>query len=116
TPPTSYSIMIIIEPRKHTISHSLSNNTPEIQGEGKERITLELLLAPRSGYAPDFDLKDRWTGYSEAMKRLAREPLRNPPGARFVYSDINYIALGEVVHRVSGLPLDEFARRNIFVP
>jgi uncharacterized protein YbbC (DUF1343 family)/CubicO group peptidase (beta-lactamase class C family) len=42
--------------------------------------------------------------------------LRNPPGARFVYSDINYIALGEVVHRVSGLTLDEFARRNIFEP
>src|SRR5260370_395190 len=50
------------------------------------------------------------------MKRLYREPLRTQPGARFVYSDINYIALGEVVHRVSGLTLDEFARRNIFVP
>jgi CubicO group peptidase (beta-lactamase class C family) len=36
------------------------------------------------------------------MKRLYREPLRNPPGSRFVYSDIGFIALGEVVHRVSG--------------
>src|SRR3954470_1109088 len=69
-----------------------------------------------SGFAPDFDLRDRWTGYDEAIKRLYREPLRNTPGTRFVYSDINYIALGEVVHRVSGLMLDEFARRNIFTP
>ncbi|MCA1607327.1 MAG: serine hydrolase, partial [Acidobacteria bacterium] len=89
---------------------------PELKGEGRERITLELLLTHRSGYAPDFDLKERWTGYGEAVKRLMQEPLRNPAGARFVYSDIGYIALGEVVHRVSGQTLDEFARRNIFAP
>jgi uncharacterized protein YbbC (DUF1343 family) len=50
------------------------------------------------------------------MKRLYREPLRTEPDARFVYSDINYIALGEVVHRVSGMTLDEFARKNIYLP
>src|SRR5205823_5982588 len=66
--------------------------------------------------APDFDLRDRWIGYDEAIKRLYREPLRSQPGTRFVYSDINYIALGEVVHRVSGLMLDDFAKRNIFAP
>lgn len=113
---TATSIMILVERGKVRLSDPLSNYLPEIKGEGTERITLELLLTHRAGYAPDFDLKDRWTGYDEAIKRLAREPLRNPAGARFVYSDINYIALGEVVHRVSGLTLDEFARRNIFVP
>ena len=113
---TATSIMILVERGKVRLSDPLSNYIPEIKGEGRERITIELLLTHRAGYAPDFDLKDRWTGYDEAIKRLVREPLRNPPGARFVYSDINYIALGEVVHRVSGLTLDEFARRNIFVP
>ncbi len=113
---TATSVMILVERGKIRLSDPLSNYIPEITGQGRERITLELLLTHRSGYAPDFDLKDRWTGYDEAMKRLMREPLRNPPGARFVYSDINYIALGEVVHRASGLTLDEFARRNIFIP
>lgn len=113
---TATSIMILVERGKVRLTDPLSNYIPEIKGEGRERITIELLLTHRAGYAPDFDLKDRWTGYDEAIKRLIREPLRNPAGARFVYSDINYIALGEVVHRVSGLSLDEFARRNIFVP
>ena len=113
---TATSIMILVERGKVRLSDPLSNYIPEIKGEGREQITLELLLTHRAGYAPDFDLKDRWTGYDEAMKRLVREPLRNPPGARFVYSDINYIALGEVVHRVGGLTLDQFARRNIFEP
>ncbi|HUS10267.1 MAG TPA: exo-beta-N-acetylmuramidase NamZ domain-containing protein [Pyrinomonadaceae bacterium] len=113
---TATSIMILVERGKLRLSDPLSNFIPEIKGEGRERITIELLLTHRAGYAPDFDLKERWSGYDEAMKRLQREPLRNPAGAKFVYSDINYIALGEVVHRVSGLTLDEFARQNIFVP
>src|SRR5215472_15272005 len=113
---TATSIMILVERGKVRLSDPLSQYIPEIKGEGRERITIELLLTHRSGYAPDFDLKDRWTGYDEAIKRLINEPLRNPPGARFVYSDIGYIALGEVVHRASGLMLDEFARRNIYEP
>jgi uncharacterized protein YbbC (DUF1343 family)/CubicO group peptidase (beta-lactamase class C family) len=113
---TATSIMILVERGKLRLSDPLSNFIPEIKGDGRERITIELLLTHRAGYAPDFDLKDRWTGYDEAIKHLVREPLRNPPGAKFVYSDINYIALGEVVHRVSGLTLDKFARQNIFVP
>lgn len=113
---TATSIMILVERGKLRLNDPVSAHIPELKGAGRERITIELLLTHRSGYAPDFDLKKRWTGYDEALKRLTIEPLRNPPGARFVYSDIGYIALGEVVRRVSGVTLDEFARQNIFVP
>lgn len=113
---TATSIMILVERGQLRLSDPLSNFIPEIKGEGRDRITIELLMTHRAGYAPDFDLRDRWTGYDEAIKRLIKEPLRNAPGARFVYSDINFIALGEVVHRVSGMTLDEFARKNIFLP
>jgi uncharacterized protein YbbC (DUF1343 family)/CubicO group peptidase (beta-lactamase class C family) len=113
---TATSIMILVERGKVRLSDPVSSFIPELKGEGRERITIELLLTHRSGYAPDFDLKERWTGYDEAVKRLIKEPLRNPPGARFVYSDIGYIALGEVVRRVSGTTLDKFAHQNIFVP
>jgi uncharacterized protein YbbC (DUF1343 family)/CubicO group peptidase (beta-lactamase class C family) len=113
---TATSIMILVERGKVRLEDPLSEYIPEIKGEGRERITIEQLLTHRAGYGPDFDLKERWTGYEEAVKRLIAEPLRNAPGAKFIYSDIGYIALGEVVHRASGLPLDEFARRNIFAP
>ena len=113
---TATSMMILVEQGKVRLGDPLVKFIPEIKGEGRDAITIEQLLTHTAGFAPDFDLKERWNGYDEAMRRLYREPLRNPPGARFVYSDINYIALGEVVHRVSGLMLDEFARKNIFAP
>jgi len=113
---TATSIMILVERGKVRLNDTLSSYIPEIKGDGRERITIEQLLTHRAGYAPDFNLKERWMGYDEAISRLIREPLRSQPGTLFVYSDIGYIALGEVVHRASGLTLDQFARRNIFQP
>ena len=113
---TTTSIMMLVEQGKVRLGDPVVQFIPEMKGQGRDAITIEQLLTHVSGFAPDFDLRDRWTGYDEAMKRLYREPLRSPPGTRFVYSDINYIALGEVVHRVGGMMLDEFAQKNIFVP
>src|SRR5256885_4619406 len=113
---TTTSIMILVEQGRVRLADPVVQFIPEMKGEGRDTITIEQLMTHVSGFAPDFDLRERWTGYDEAIKRLYREPLRSQPGTRFVYSDINFIALGEVVHRVSGLMLDEFARRNIFAP
>jgi uncharacterized protein YbbC (DUF1343 family)/CubicO group peptidase (beta-lactamase class C family) len=113
---TATSIMMLVEQGKVRLADPVVQFIPEMKGEGRDAITIEQLLTHTAGFAPDFDLRERWSGYDEALKHLYREPLRNPPGARFVYSDINYIALGEVVHRLSGQTLDEFARQNIFAP
>src|ERR1700720_1227421 len=88
---TATSIMILIEQGKVRLSDPVIQFIPEMKGGGRDAISLEQLLTHTAGFAPDFDLRDRWTGYDEAMKRLYREPLRNQPGARFFYSDVNYI-------------------------
>src|SRR5438045_1928093 len=113
---TATSVMILVERGKVRLGDPVSLYIPELKGEGREKITIEHLLTHRSGYAPDFDLSEQWSGYDEMLKRLYAEPLRTAPGSRFVYSDINFIALGEVVRRASGQPLDEFARKNIYEP
>jgi uncharacterized protein YbbC (DUF1343 family)/CubicO group peptidase (beta-lactamase class C family) len=113
---TATSIMILVERGQVRLSDPLSRHLPEMKEGGREQITIEDLLTHRAGYAPDFDLREQWTGYGEAMKRLTVERLRHPAGTRFIYSDIGYIALGEVVKRVSGDALDVFARKHIFAP
>jgi uncharacterized protein YbbC (DUF1343 family)/CubicO group peptidase (beta-lactamase class C family) len=113
---TATSIMILVERGQVRLNDPVSRYLPELKDGGRERITIEQLLTHRAGYAPDFDLGEQWTGYDEALKRLASERLQSPAGTRFVYSDIGFIALGEVVKRVSGETLDAFARKNIYEP
>lgn len=113
---TATSIMILVERGQVRLNDSLTRYIPEFKDEGRERVTIEHLLTHRAGFAPDFDLAQQWSGYDEAIKRLSFEKLRSAPGARFVYSDLGFIALGEVVRKASGMPLDEFARKNIYEP
>ena len=113
---TATSLLILVERGKVRLSDPVSRYIPELKGEGRDRMTVEHLLTHRSGYAPDFDLREQWAGHEEMLKRLYTEKLRNPPGARFVYSDIGLIAAGEIVGRVSGMPLDQFAKKNIYEP
>jgi uncharacterized protein YbbC (DUF1343 family) len=113
---TATSVMILVERGKVRLGDPVTQYIPELKGGGREKVTIEHLLTHRSGYAPDFDLSEQWSGYDEMLKHLYAEPLRSAPGARFVYSDINYITLGEVVRRASGRTLDEFAYENIFRP
>jgi CubicO group peptidase (beta-lactamase class C family) len=48
------------------------------------------------------------------VKRM--KTLNFPTGTDFSYSNTNYTLAGLIVERVSGLPLSEFARTNIFAP
>ena len=46
-------------------------------------------------------------------------PTINPvytPGTQFRYSDVNFIALGEIVRRVSHMPLNVYCAREVFGP
>jgi uncharacterized protein YbbC (DUF1343 family)/CubicO group peptidase (beta-lactamase class C family) len=80
-----------------------------------DTVTLRHLLTHTSGLKPGID-RGEWSGYEEGIRRALAEVPENRPGAVFRYSDVNYILLGEVVRRVSGQPLDVFARKNVFAP
>ena len=62
-----------------------------------------------------FGNEDYWT-IDEFYERVRRAPLIHAPGTRYEYSNLAYFLLGQVVERVSGQTLREFARDEIFVP
>ncbi|HEY2866494.1 MAG TPA: serine hydrolase domain-containing protein, partial [Pyrinomonadaceae bacterium] len=111
---TTTSIMILIERGKLRLSDTIGKYIPEIQDEQVKRVTIQQLMTHTSGFAPDFDLKEKWTGREGMLQALYKEKLRNPAGVRFVYSDINYITLGEILNRISGMSLNGFAKREVF--
>ena len=106
---TTTSIMILVEQGKLRLSDPIGKYIPEIQDEQVKRVTIQQLMTHTSGFAPDFDLKEKWTGREGMLQALYKEKLRTPSGVRFVYSDINFITLGEIVQRVSpGETLESF--------
>ncbi len=48
--------------------------------------------------------------------RIYSGKLKYQPGTEYDYSDLGYIVLGKLVHAVSGQPLNDFAKREIFEP
>jgi CubicO group peptidase (beta-lactamase class C family) len=69
-----------------------------------------------SGLPPDIETKSDWHGQAEAIHKACEMKLQTKPGSVFKYSDINFFLLGEIVQRVSGVPLEIFVQREIFWP
>ena len=120
---TTASVMKLIEQGKIRLADTAVHFIPELGTEGafaeKNQITIRQLMTHTSGFASDPDdskIAAGWSGTEPLLKEIYAEPLTAPPGARFLYSDTNFILLGEIVHRVSGLPLNEFAAREIYAP
>ena len=112
---TTSSLMKLFEQGKFRLNDKITEYIPEFQ-DGRSDITIRNLLTHFSGLAPDVPLDKSWTGYQTGIRLAATTKPQGPPLARFVYSDINFILLGELVHRLSGQMLSDYARQNIFVP
>jgi len=113
---TTTSVMMLVERGKLRLSDRVATFVPGFERYGKADITIRHLLTHTSGLRPDLDLAEAWTGSDTAIALAIEEVPTTPPGQRFVYSDINFFLLGDVVRRVSGLTLDKFAKQEIFDP
>ncbi len=113
---TTTSVMMLVEQGRIRLSDRVASYIPGFERYGKADITVRHLLTHVSGLRPDVDLADTWQGSETAIALAIEEVPASAPGERFVYSDINFFLLGDIVRRVSGLPLDQFARQRIFEP
>ncbi len=113
---TATSIMLLIERGKLQLTDTVASILPEFAAKGKEPITIHDLLIHHSGLLADNSIKDYEQGRDEAIKRICELKLLNPIGTKFVYSDVNFILLGEIVRRVSEKNVHEFSREHIFAP
>jgi uncharacterized protein YbbC (DUF1343 family) len=113
---TATAVMQLAEGGKLVLDRPVVKYWPQFRGKGKEKITVRQLLTHYSGLRPDLDMRQKWSGHKETLRRIIAEKPVSPPGSRFVYSDINFVILGELVERVSGKPLDIYCREHIFVP
>lgn len=113
---TTTGMTILLEEGKVRLNDRVATFVPGFERYGKGDITIRHLLTHMSGLRPDVDLADPWKGSETAISLAIEEVPQGPPGTRFVYSDINFFLLGDIIRRVSEKPLDQFARERIFRP
>lgn len=110
---TALCVMQLVEEGKLSLDTKISALLPDFAANGKDDITLRLLLTHYSGLPPDLPLSEPWHGRNDALRLACASPLVARPGSKFIYSDINFIVLGMVVEIVSGNDLQDQARHRI---
>jgi CubicO group peptidase (beta-lactamase class C family) len=113
---TAPSVLKLAEQGRIDLDARLITYFPECANGGKEAITIRHLLTHSSGLPSGLPSKPAWHGDAAAHELACKQVVTHPPGTFFRYSDINYVLLGQLVQKVSGMPLNEFARTRIYEP
>jgi uncharacterized protein YbbC (DUF1343 family)/CubicO group peptidase (beta-lactamase class C family) len=113
---TTTAVMQLFEQGKIRLDDPVTDYWPEFGANGKEHITIRELMTHYSGLPPDLDLEKPWSGYETAMRMIVDVKPIAPPGTRFIYSDINFETMGELVRRISGQTLDAYCAQQVFGP
>ena len=113
---TTTAVMQLVERGVVRLTDPVATWVPGFERYGKGSITIRHLLTHVSGLRPDVDLGDPWKGYDAAIELANDEVPQSAPGERFVYSDINFFLLGDIVARASGLPLERYVAERVFAP
>jgi uncharacterized protein YbbC (DUF1343 family) len=108
--------MQLAENEKLNLNDPVVKYWPEFGANGKDRITISHLLTHYSGLRADLSITPKWGGYDRVLKKIIAEKPKYPPGTHYIYSDINFEILGELVKRISGQRLDKYCEEHIFKP
>ena len=136
-PITTVAMMMLYEEGKFQLGDPVSKHLPEFAEQKILRdgelvapaspMTIEQLMSHSAGLSYGFGNDnaadkayqdaDVWGSrdLAELVNRLSTAPLRFEPGSRYHYS-IATDVLGAMVERLSGLTLDAFFRKRIFLP
>ncbi len=113
---TATSIAILAERGKVNLDAPVKDYLPQFTGDRRDEVLVKHLLTHTAGVIPDNSIEDYKSGIDEAWKNLYSVKIQSTPGTKFVYSDVGFQLLGKIVEVVSGQPVNEFAKANIFTP
>lgn len=113
---TGTCLMTLVEAGKLRLQDPVARHIPEFAVNGKEPITVEQLLTHQAGLIPDTDIEEYKNGPEEAIRLALATTPTDPPGAKFVYSDVGPIVVAELIRRLSGEDVHTYSQQRIFQP
>jgi CubicO group peptidase (beta-lactamase class C family) len=118
-PITAMAIHLLIERGALGLDDRITKVWPEFGKHGKEVVTVRHVLAHRGGFplTPPSLPWHQYANWEAAVHAMEDAPLAWQPGSAIQYHALNFgWTLGEVVRRVDGRPIEQFAREEFFVP
>jgi len=120
---TAFSILLLERDGKLSLNDDIRKYVPELQPL-QPPVTVRHLMLHTSGLRDYLTLwtlagmkTENWTTQDDAVRLVARQKQANfPAGEEWLYSNTGYLLLAEIVKRVSGRSLPEFAAERIFRP
>jgi len=119
---TALAIMQLVEQGRLKLDDPVRQHLPELRWEEFEAggpVTVRHLLNQTSGlstYHGKAWLADGKLMPADALRRLDGVKLKEAAGAVFYYSNVNFVLLGEIVARVSGMSYEKYVVKSIFQP
>jgi CubicO group peptidase (beta-lactamase class C family) len=114
---TATAVMMLVEAGKVGLDDPLTHYFPEAPSSWKQ-VTVRQLLSHTAGftdYPVDFDERKDYTE-EELLKIVESIPLAYPPGTGWSYSNLGYLTLGILIHKVTGEFYGDFLQQRIFRP
>jgi CubicO group peptidase (beta-lactamase class C family) len=114
---TATAVMMLVEAGKLSLDDKLIKFFPD-GPDAWRNITIRHLLTHTSGmgdYPNDFDLRRDYTE-DEMIQRIKAIPLTFQPGEKWSYSNLGYVTLGVLIHKISGQFYGDFLQERVFKP
>ena len=113
---TTTSIMLLADKGLINVDDPVFRYVKTFDSPEKRTITIRHLLTHTAGLNEWYPLYYRSSEKKDTYKLIEELPLKYPVGERRSYSDLGFVLLGEIIEIVSGIPLDQFMKQNIFLP
>jgi len=113
---TTTSIMLLVDRGLIKIDDPVGKYIQSFDTLPKKTMTIRNLLTHTAGLIEWYPLFYYSSDKETTYKVIGALPLKYPVGVKRSYSDLGFILLGEIIEKVSGMPLAQFERQNIFVP
>jgi len=113
---TTTAIMKLVDDEDLALNDRVAQFIPEFDTDEKREITIEQMLLHTSGLPAFKVYVDRLKTRGEILEAIRNEPLEYEPGQDYVYSDLGFILLAEIVEEITGQRIDIFLRNNFYGP
>jgi CubicO group peptidase (beta-lactamase class C family) len=119
---TAAAVLVLAARGVLTLDDPVRRHIPELRTE--HAVTLRHLLSMTSGLRDVLEierLRGVWRTAASRPRDLLDLAYRQtaasaPPGAQYMYANVNVVLLEEVIARASGMPAEEFRRAALYAP